>query len=224
MKHKNLQKLTDSSTHNESAEINKDSNGKSPEYNNSRGSEYHMRPLTVCMYGAAADNIDFIYFREAEAFGRAIARQGYSMIYGGGGSGLMGAAARGVRAEGGKITGVVPDFMKDYEDIFNDCTEMIHTKTMAERKYIMEKRADAFVITPGGIGTFDEFFQIVALSTLDRYSKPIILFNINGYYNTLLKAIDEAQTKGFMHKNINDYVTVAETVEDIMKALKEADR
>ena len=96
------------------------------------------------MYGAASNNIDVNYFRQAEAFGRGIGKRGYSLIYGGGGSGLMGAAARGVRAEGGKVISVVPNFMYEVEDIFGDCTQMIRTETMAERKSIMEDNGDAF--------------------------------------------------------------------------------
>ena len=178
-----------------------------------------MKSLTVCMYGAASNNIDVNYFRQAEAFGRGIGKRGYNLIYGGGGSGLMGAAARGVRAEGGKVISVVPNFMYEVEDIFGDCTQMIRTETMAERKSIMEDNGDAFVIVPGGVGTFDEFFEILALVGLRQLTAPIILFNIDGYYDTLIALLEHSRQKGFIAYDTWKYITVASTVQDVMTVL-----
>jgi uncharacterized protein (TIGR00730 family) len=173
------------------------------------------------MYGAASDNIDVNYFRQAEAFGRGIGKRGFRLIYGGGGSGLMGAAARGVRAEGGDVISVVPNFMYGMEDIFSDCTQMIRTNTMAERKSIMEDNGDAFVIVPGGIGTFDEFFQILALVGLKQLTAPIILFNIDGYYNILIALLEDSRQKGFISYDPWKYITVASTVQEVLKVLDE---
>jgi len=178
-----------------------------------------LKPFTVCMYGAASNDIDIKYFRQVESFGREIGRRGYTLIYGGGGSGLMGAAARGVRAESGVVISVIPRFMKENKDLFKDCTQTIWTDTMAERKTIMEDNADAFVVVPGGVGTFDEFFQILALATLKQHKAPIILFNIDGYFNTLIRLLDETKAKGFIESDIWQYVTVADQVRDIMTVL-----
>ena len=140
--------------------------------------------MNITLYGAASDRIDRVYFEGVEALGRAIAKRGHTMVFGAGSTGLMGAAAKGVAAEGGRIIGVTPHFMHELEPVSDLCTELIATKTMAERKTIMEEMADAFVIVPGGIGTFDEFFQILTLKVLGRHSKPIILYNIKGFWDT----------------------------------------
>ena len=135
-----------------------------------------MEKLTICVYGAASDNIDAIYMEETEKLGKEIAEHQHKIIYGGGASGLMGACARGVTQANGVIIGVVPFFMDGIEDLNDNCTEIIRTKTMSERKQIMEDRADAFVIVPGGIGTLDEFFQILTLVELKQKKAPIVLF------------------------------------------------
>lgn len=129
-----------------------------------------MKNITICIYGAASDNIDKIYKTNGEELGREIARRGHTLLFGSGACGLMGACARGAESLGGNIVGVMPAFMEEYEGIYRNCTERIITETMAERKSIMEERSDAFIITPGGIGTLDEFFQILTLVDLDRKS------------------------------------------------------
>ena len=109
--------------------------------------------MNITLYGAASDRIDRAYIEGVEALGRAMAKRGHTMVFGAGSTGLMGAAARGMAAEGGQIIGVTPHFMHELEPVFAQCTEIIHTETMAERKNIMEEKADAFIIVPGGIGT-----------------------------------------------------------------------
>ena len=127
--------------------------------------------MNITLYGSASDRIDRAYIDGVEALGRAIAKRGHTMVFGAGSTGLMGAAARGMHAEGGNIIGVTPHFMHTLEPVSTLCTELIATETMAERKTIMEEKADAFVITPGGLGTLDEFFQILTLKILGR-SRP----------------------------------------------------
>lgn len=114
--------------------------------------------MNICVYGAASDEIDKIYTAEAEKLGEKMAKCGHSLVFGGGAGGMMGAAARGIHKNGGNIIGVVPTFFNVDGILFEHCNEMIRTETMRERKQIMEDRADAFIMTPGGIGTFEEFF------------------------------------------------------------------
>ena len=115
----------------------------------------------------------------------------------------MGAVARGVYEKKGEIVGVVPNFFDD-EDmgvdgrIFQDCTELIRTDTMRERKRIMEERADAFVIVPGGIGTFEEFFEVFTLKQLERHNKAIAILNVNGYYNAMIDMLEVAVKEKFL--------------------------
>jgi len=155
--------------------------------------------MVICIYGASSDNISNNYITATEELGRSMSRRGHGMVFGGGTTGLMGAAARGVYECGGKIIGVTPSFFNVDGILFDHCTEMIRTETMRERKRIMEDKADAFIIVPGGIGTFDEFFEILSLKQLGRTGKPIALFNIDGYYDELEAMMHAATEKGFIN-------------------------
>ena len=131
--------------------------------------------MNICLYGASSTEIDKVYIEATEALGELLAKEGHSLVYGAGGAGLMGAAARGVKRGGGYIVGVVPSFLKVDGVLFDDCDETIFTNTMRERKQIMEERADAFIVTPGGIGTYEEFFEIYTLKQLGQLHKPIVI-------------------------------------------------
>lgn len=179
-----------------------------------------MKTLTICLYGAANEDIDPNYIKQTEVLGKELATHGHSMIYGGGGTGLMGAAARGVSSANGKIISVLPHFMKDYEGLYEDYTEIIRTETMAQRKEIMEDRADAFIVVPGGIGTMDEFFQAITLVSLDRKSAPIVLFNIDGYYDSIIAFIEDGIAKGFIHSGVRELCMVCNQAEDIIDAIE----
>ena len=122
----------------------------------------------------------------------------FYLVYGAGDNGLMGAVARGFHKGGGKIVGVAPSFFKVDGVLFPHCTELIRTETMRQRKQIMEDKADAFIMVPGGIGTFDEFFEILTLKQLGRHTKPIIIFNQYGYYDSLLNLLDNTIKGRFM--------------------------
>ena len=154
--------------------------------------------MNICLYGASSSAISKSYINPTEELGLKIAERGHTLVYGAGAAGLMGAAARGVHSRGGKIIGVVPSFLQVDGILFKDCTELIYTETMRERKALMEQKSDAFIMTPGGIGTFDEFFEILTLKQLGRHSKPIAVFNINGYYDHLTAQLNNAVHKQFM--------------------------
>ena len=141
--------------------------------------------MRICLYGAASPTIDKDYVEKVEALGREMASRGHSLVFGGGGNGLMGAAARGVREKGGYILGVIPKFFdeEDVEEIFSECDELVMPDTMRERKQEMEDSADAFIMVPGGIGTFEEFYEILTAKQLLQHNKPIAVFNVNGYFS-----------------------------------------
>ena len=143
----------------------------------------------VCLYGGASDNIADVHKDAVKELCGNLAKQGFSLVYGAGATGCMGAAARGFRENGGYIMGVTPRFMGDFEDIF-DCDNTIKVDTMAERKTLMEKHADLYLIAPGGIGTMDEFFQIVTLKYLEQMETPIVILNLDGFYDSLLALLD----------------------------------
>ena len=154
--------------------------------------------MKICVYAASSNEVSRVYINAAEEFGKRLAEKGHTLVYGGGANGLMGAVARGVFAAKGNIIGVAPSFFNVDGVLFENCTEFIYTKTMRERKQIMEDISDAFVMLPGGIGTFDEFFEILTLRQLGRHSKPIAVLNTNGYYDNLFNMLTTSVTQGFM--------------------------
>ncbi len=178
--------------------------------------------MRICVYGAASPLIDDEYKRKVEEFGKEMVKRGHSLVFGGGGHGLMGAVAQGVRAEGGYILGVIPKFFDDekIEAVCEFCNELIEPDTMRERKQIMEDNADAFVIVPGGIGTYEEFFEILTLKQLCRHNKPIGIYNINGYYNELFIALKAATEKHFIRGGCMELFKVSEDMEELFVYLE----
>ena len=159
--------------------------------------------MKICVFGAASYKIADHYIEAVENLGEIMAKRGHSLVFGAGGSGLMGAAARGVKRGGGEIYGVIPTFFRDetIEKIYDECTELVFTETMAQRKGKMEDLADAFIIVPGGIGTFEEFFEVLTLKQLGRHTKPIAIFDINNYYEKLEKFLDFSIEEEFINDN-----------------------
>ena len=158
--------------------------------------------MKICVFGAASNLIDNSYIEAVEVLGEEMAKRGHSLVFGAGANGLMGAVARGVAKYGGEICGVIPEFFKEegVELIYDGCNEIIYTETMAQRKSKMGELADAFIIVPGGIGTFEEFFEIITLKQLDRHTKPIALYDINGYYRKLEDFLDFSVSEQFIRK------------------------
>ena len=177
--------------------------------------------MDICVFGASSSIIDKTYIEQVEELGRKMANRGHGLIYGAGASGLMGAAARGVYERQGKIVGVVPDFFET-EDmgvdgrIFDKCTELIKTDSMRERKRIMEDMADAFIVVPGGIGTFEEFFEVFTLKQLERHNKAIVVLNINGYYDAMIKMLDTAVEHKFLRSACRLLYEVCDNVDDAL--------
>lgn len=159
--------------------------------------------MNICVFGAASSEIDKKYKDAVGVMGERLAQEGHNLVFGAGTHGLMGAAARGFKKGGGKITGVIPTFFKeaDVEVIYTDCDDLIFTETMHERKAKMEELADAFIITPGGIGTFEEFFEVLTLKQLGRHKKPIAIYNIDGYYDSLQAMLEHSIKERFLKEN-----------------------
>lgn len=178
--------------------------------------------MKICVYGAASSTIDDDYKVKVEEMGREMVARGHSLVFGGGGNGLMGAAAKGVRAAGGHILGVIPKFFQDenVEEVFDFCDELIEPDTMRERKQIMEDNADAFIVVPGGIGTFEEFFEILTLKQLCRHNKPIAIYNLKGYYNELITAIEKATEKNFIRGGCMDLFMLCDDLQTLFTYLE----
>ena len=178
--------------------------------------------MRLCVYGAASPTIDKNYIEKVEILGKIMVERGHSLVFGGGGNGLMGAAARGVRSKGGYILGVIPKFFGDetVEEIYDVCDKLVEPDTMRERKQIMEDNADGFIVTPGGIGTFEEFFEILTLKQLCRHNKPIAIYNINGYYNDLESVMKNAISKNFIKENCLDLYKITDDLEELFAYLE----
>ena len=177
--------------------------------------------MRVCIYGASSCIIDDSFIKETEILAKKLAQNGYSLVFGCGANGLMGAAARGFYSEGAEIYGVVPKFFNVDGILFDNCTEIIRTDTMRERKQIMEDMSDAFITTPGGIGTFEEFFEMLTLKQLGRHSKPMVVYNINGYYDKLLDMLNTSVDEKFMNRETLELFAVIDNADDVIKYLKE---
>lgn len=154
--------------------------------------------MKLCAYGASSNAIDEIYIKTGEMLGKAIAERGHEVIFGGGDGGMMGAVARGAHENGGRVTGIAPSFFKVDGVLYKHCDEFIYPETMRERKKLLEDMSDAFIVTPGGSGTFDELFEILTLKQLSRHEKAIVILNIAGYYDALVAMLENAIAGHFM--------------------------
>lgn len=178
--------------------------------------------MKICIFGAASAHIDEIFIKEVEALSEKLAARGHSLVFGAGATGLMGAAARGFKRGGGYIHGVIPEFFKEeeVEAIYDGCDEMTYTETMSERKRLMEDFADAFIIAPGGIGTFEEFFEVLTLKQLGRHEKALAIFNIDGYYDDLerfMQTVTERKFITFKCNELYSYFTSADEIIDYIE-------
>ena len=176
--------------------------------------------MNICVYGAASDQLADIYKKAGEALGEEMARRGHRLIFGGGASGMMGASARGVSKGGGHIISVAPSFFDIDGVLFPECDEYIFTDTMRERKQKLEDLSDGFVVTPGGIGTFDEFFEILTLRQLNRHKKPIAILNTEGYYGFMLAMMRNAADQHFMTPLNFDLFFVSDRIEEVLDYLE----
>lgn len=175
--------------------------------------------MKICVFGSSSEQIDKVYLETAEQLGSSLAKRGHSVVFGAGKYGVMGAVARGVSGQGGELIGVSPRFFVEDNVLFDDCTELVLTETMRERKGIMEDRSDAFIICAGGIGTFEEFFEVLTLKQLGRHTKPIIIYNVNGYYDSLISMMNKAVSEGFLVQDCCKLFTTAKTVEEVFEQI-----
>ena len=181
--------------------------------------------MKICVYGAASSLIDESFVKAGEELGRKMAEHGHGLVFGGGRSGMMGAPARGVYEKGGQIIGIAPKFFEENnpEVSYENCTEFIHTETMRERKKLLDELSDAFIVAPGGIGTFDEFFEILTLKQLGRHNKAIVILNINGYFNDMLNMMTHAIDKKFITTDCVELYKVADTIEEALDYIEKYD-
>lgn len=173
----------------------------------------------LCVYCSSSDRLDPKYYAAAEELGREMVRQGWGLVYGGGKTGLMGSVARSVKESGGRVVGVIPEFMKARELAFDAADELITVITMRERKMLMETRADAFVTLPGGWGTLEEIMEILTLRQLDVLRKPCIFLNQDGFYDDLLRFFQTMVTGRFNKPSNLELFSSVATVPEIFSAM-----
>jgi uncharacterized protein (TIGR00730 family) len=175
---------------------------------------------TLCVYCSSSDRLDPKYYAAAGLVGTELARRKWALVYGGGRTGLMGAVARAAKEKGGRVIGVIPEFMKERELAFTGADELISVQTMRERKQLMEAKADAFLVLPGGWGTLEEVLEILVLAHLEVLRKPIVIFNQDGFYDELLALFERIIRERFMHDTIRRKFAVARTQEEIFPLLE----
>jgi hypothetical protein len=173
----------------------------------------------IAVFCASSNGAHPAYRDAAEELGRALATRNIGLVYGGSNVGLMKAVAEAALAENGKVIGVIPEVLVDLEVAHQGITEQHITSTMHTRKALIGEKADAFIALPGGFGTFEELFEVLAWHTLNIHKKPILLLNINGFYDKLLIFLDHCVAEGLLKPKNRELLLVADTVEDALAQL-----
>ena len=177
---------------------------------------------TVCVYCGSGSGSNPRFVEAAIALGKIFAENDIRLVYGGGSVGLMGAVARSVLDHGGSVTGIIPDFLRARENSLTRVQEMIVTPDMHERKRQMFERSDAFVALPGGVGTLEELVEQLTWQQLGRHSKPVLLANIDNFWEPLLALPAHTRSTAFIRPSLPLEVLQAERIEDILPRLRAA--
>jgi uncharacterized protein (TIGR00730 family) len=177
---------------------------------------------TICVYCGSGPGTNPHFIEAAAAFGKVMAENGVGLVYGGGSLGLMGAIATSVIDHGGIVTGIIPDFLTARENALGRVHELIVTADMHERKRLMFERSDAFVALPGGIGTLEELVEQLTWQQLGRHTKPVLLANIDGFWEPLLALLTHMRATQFIRPTLTVDILKAERVEDILPRLRSA--
>jgi len=172
--------------------------------------------LNICVYCSASNKIAPNYFDLATDLGTAIAQRGDTLVYGGSSAGLMGKLAQTAQQHGGRVIGIIPQSLVDLEMAYHNADELLITPNMRERKANMEARADAFLALPGGVGTMEEIFEIMAARSLKLLHKPLVMLNFEHFYDPLLHLLEHMQSANFMRVEIESMVYFAPTVADAL--------
>jgi uncharacterized protein (TIGR00730 family) len=176
----------------------------------------------INVYCGSSPGSDPAFAEAAKALGKSLAQNGVRLVYGGGSVGMMGTLAKAVLANGGKVTGIIPEFLTGKERPQPLTEDMIVTRDMHERKRMMFEHADAFVALPGGVGTLEELVEQLTWVQVGQHNKPVLLANINGFWEPFHALIDHMDKLGFIYSGLNDNLLMADKVEDILPKLREA--
>jgi uncharacterized protein (TIGR00730 family) len=176
----------------------------------------------ICVYCGSGSGLNPAYAEAARRFGRILATSRIGLVYGGGSLGLMGELARSVLRHGGHVTGIIPGFLSEREQMLVEAQELIVVDDMHQRKQLMFAKSDAFVALPGGLGTLEEFVEQLTWSQLGRHAKPIALVNIDGFWNPLLALFEKMSGEDFIRSGLDLNLLVVDRVEEIVPAVAKA--
>jgi len=176
-----------------------------------------IKSLTVFCGSKSGANPSFL--TEATALGHLLAQENIELVYGGGNKGLMGAVANGCLDQGGKVIGIMPKLLLEWEAQHTGLTELIITEDMHERKKILYEKGGAGLVLPGGMGTLDELFEMLTWNNLKIHNKKVFILNIEGYYDALIQLLENMDTNGFMYDNWKDRLIVCHSVEALKPLL-----
>lgn len=175
--------------------------------------------MNICVFCSANEQLDPDFFRLTEELGQWAATNGHTVVFGGNDSGLMHAVSKAAKDNGGKVVGVVPRVIEAKGKLSPYLDVHIPTETLSERKDLMMAQSDVFVTLPGGVGTLDEIFTVASAGSLGYHGKPIVLYNMKGFWNSLIGMMDDLQAKGVIRGNWHDSIKVAENIDDIKELL-----
>ena len=179
-----------------------------------------MLSMSVCVFCGSRYGNDKAYKKATEQLGRLLAEENCRLVYGAGNIGLMGTVAKNTESNGGEVMGVIPEHLLEAEVGKTDIKNFIVTQNMHERKKVMFMNSDAIIILPGGAGTLDEFFEILTWAQLNLHNKPIIILNVSGFWNPLIKLINHLVENGFADQNLNKLFKVVSSPGETIEALK----
>ena len=179
-------------------------------------------PASVCVYCGSRFGADPAFTEAARDLGSALAENKWRLVYGAGDVGLMGTVAAAAKAQGATTFGVIPQHLLQHEVGKRDLTTFIVTENMHERKKVMFMNSDAVVVLPGGAGSLDEFFEVLTWRQLGLHDKPILLLNVNGFWDPLIGLVDHVIDQGYAEASLRDFITVADTVDQAVAALRDA--
>ncbi len=182
------------------------------------------RIKSICVYCGSGPGTNPAFMAAADQFGQILAENGIRLVYGGGSAGLMGACAEAVLDHGGSVTGIIPEFLTDREHMLMRAQERIITRDLHERKRLMFERADAFVALPGGVGTLEELVEQLTWAQLGRHRKPILIADIDHFWDPLCALIDHMEKLQFIRAGLNVNLLVADRIEDVLPKLQAAAR
>lgn len=178
-----------------------------------------MKINAVTVFCGSKPGNDAAYVNEAQILGKMLADKAITLVYGGGNKGIMGAVANASLAAGGKVVGIIPQLLLEWEAQHEGLTELIVTESMHSRKLLLYDKCDVAIILPGGMGTMDELFEMLTWNNLGIHKKKVYILNVNGYYNALIQLLDTMDQQGFMYEQWRERLIECDSVETLMDAL-----